>query len=349
MHRLKNKTTRTPHRQGFTIVELLIVIVVIGILAAITIVAFNGVQDRAKTAAAQAAASQAYKKILTYAIDNTDAYPAATGPNGTANLTSLGITPPGSTTYEYSANNSSNPKTFCLTVTNGNKSLYVSNSVMSPATGACPGHGNGGAAAITNLVPNPNSASGLGYTFSSAAGQVSTNGPQTTGGPFGGAFYRRAYTATSSALTNNDLVNIGLGSWGGQTGGGIIPVSSGDVFTLSAWVRSSKAQTVKISAQWITGVGSAGVSDGANVTLVPNTWTRLSVTNVVATSTAASVRMDIDAGTAGTTPWVNGDTLDATAFMLTTGSTLYSYSDGNTPGWVWNGTADSATSTGSPL
>ena len=39
--------------QGFTIVELLIVIVVIGILAAIVIVAFNGVQQRARTASAQ--------------------------------------------------------------------------------------------------------------------------------------------------------------------------------------------------------------------------------------------------------------------------------------------------------
>jgi general secretion pathway protein G len=38
-------------QSGFTIVELLIVIVVIGILAAITIVAYNGVQNRAKTAA----------------------------------------------------------------------------------------------------------------------------------------------------------------------------------------------------------------------------------------------------------------------------------------------------------
>ena len=33
---------------GFTIVELLIVIVVIGILAAITIVAYNGIQTRAQ-------------------------------------------------------------------------------------------------------------------------------------------------------------------------------------------------------------------------------------------------------------------------------------------------------------
>lgn len=36
---------------GFTIVELLIIIVVIGILAAITIVAYNGIQDRARATA----------------------------------------------------------------------------------------------------------------------------------------------------------------------------------------------------------------------------------------------------------------------------------------------------------
>ncbi len=43
-------TSQKPSRpSGFTIVELLIVIVVIGILAAIVIVAFNGIQNSART------------------------------------------------------------------------------------------------------------------------------------------------------------------------------------------------------------------------------------------------------------------------------------------------------------
>ena len=47
------ESTPTPRmRQGFTIVELLIVIVVIGVLAAITVVAYNGIQDRARLATA---------------------------------------------------------------------------------------------------------------------------------------------------------------------------------------------------------------------------------------------------------------------------------------------------------
>lgn len=50
--------------RGFTIVELLIVIVVIGILAAITIVAFNGIQERARIASGTAFAAQIKRQNL---------------------------------------------------------------------------------------------------------------------------------------------------------------------------------------------------------------------------------------------------------------------------------------------
>lgn len=52
---------------GFTIVELLIVIVIIAILASITIVAYNGIQDRAKTSAGQALAREIENKANAWA------------------------------------------------------------------------------------------------------------------------------------------------------------------------------------------------------------------------------------------------------------------------------------------
>lgn len=62
--------------RGFTIVELLIVIVVIAILAAITIVAYNGIQNRSKTSSAATAAVNATKKAEIYAVDGpTSSYP----------------------------------------------------------------------------------------------------------------------------------------------------------------------------------------------------------------------------------------------------------------------------------
>lgn len=53
-------------KNGFTIVELLIVIVVIAILAAITVVAYNGIQERAWNSRAVANANTMQKVLMAY-------------------------------------------------------------------------------------------------------------------------------------------------------------------------------------------------------------------------------------------------------------------------------------------
>lgn len=132
-------------KRGFTIVELLIVIVVIAILAAITIVAYTGIQDRAKASATQSAASQAGKTIAAYAVSNNDAYPT--------NLSAAAISNTDTITYNYIVNNATTPSNYCLSATD-TANPTIAYSSTSTAAGLVEGE------CVTNLVTNPSFDSG---------------------------------------------------------------------------------------------------------------------------------------------------------------------------------------------
>ena len=59
-------TTKNIKNQGFTLVELLIVIVIIAILTVVSLVAYNGLQNQAKTSAAKSTVDSVAKKAELY-------------------------------------------------------------------------------------------------------------------------------------------------------------------------------------------------------------------------------------------------------------------------------------------
>lgn len=77
------KNPSNNQNDGFTIVELLIVIVVIGILAAITVVAYNGMQQRARDSIRASDAKNIVKALESYkTLNGRYPLPTPTGGSG---------------------------------------------------------------------------------------------------------------------------------------------------------------------------------------------------------------------------------------------------------------------------
>lgn len=102
---LKNIVTNK--NKGFTIVELLVVIVVIGILAAITLVSYSGITARANLSKGQGNAEAIGQVLDMYASEN--GYYPATAAIATAGATAAKI--PSGLTIQTAAPTSTNPGT----------------------------------------------------------------------------------------------------------------------------------------------------------------------------------------------------------------------------------------------
>ena len=80
------------NRPAFTLIELLIVVVIIGILAAIAIPKFANTKARANEATMKSDLRNLASSIESYYTDNNNSYPTSLGALGTTYRASTGVT-----------------------------------------------------------------------------------------------------------------------------------------------------------------------------------------------------------------------------------------------------------------
>ena len=123
---MKNSYTKQP---GFTIVELLIVIVVIGILAVISFVAYSGIQQSAIESTIKSDLKKAATQ-LELEKTKTDVYPNPSLPTT--------VKPSGANSFQYTSDGTS----YCLTAksTSAKVKVYHISNTSTITEGACTGH-----------------------------------------------------------------------------------------------------------------------------------------------------------------------------------------------------------------
>jgi len=320
-------------KSGFTIVELLIVIVVIGILAAITIVAYNGIQGRAKAAVAQSDAANGAKSLELAKINSAA---NGTGEYYPATLAAANLKPSNGAAFtSYVVNNVSAPTYYCLTSTSGTVSSSTTSKNKDTSPGTC----------VMNLIVNPKMAttSNNWDNATSSAGATVADQRIATGGPSAGlpSFFRRvnstAYTMSPTSVASSP--------------GGVnsMPALPNTTYTISGYFRSScalPAGGTRFDFSEYTSAGALISTAGGTNTVysTANTWVQRSRTF---TTTATTNFIQAQIIFSGQTGCATGTSFDFTGVVLTQGSTVYTgYGDGDNDDWVWTGAANASSSVG---
>lgn len=253
-------------KQGFTIVELLIVIVVIGILAAITIVAFNGIQNKARVATVQSDLKNAVTSLESYKVGTSasDLYPANTS------IAALKSSPGNNFTYIVS--NTTSPAGYCLIADNSGTRYYSTNLNTTPALGSSCG--------TYNYATNGSAESGT-TGWSSTAPSASFE--QVSSPVYDGAYSMRGYIGG----TGSDRFIYY-----------IAPASGAGTWNISARVYLLGAGTTDYNrGMWVNDSGSTTSASTNYNTSILNSWQSTSLTfTTPSTSTSILVRFYVMAG-----------------------------------------------------
>ena len=230
---------------AFTIVELLIVIVIIAILAAITIVTYTGIQNRARSSALQSNLSQMAKGLEVSKVANSEVYPST--------LTAANIKLPDSGTYNYQTNGTS----YCLSATNAGISYKVSNTAPSPAEGTCSGILADGSACPTGFIVVPGNT-----TFGTADFCVMKYEAKIAGQSNGNQTYSSAFVPESRA-DGTPWVNISQTNAIAEAAT-VAGCSTCHLMTEAEWMTLA-ANVLSVPSNWSTNtVGSGYIYSGHN-------------------------------------------------------------------------------------
>jgi len=198
------------NNKGFTIVELLIVVVVIAILAAITIVSYSGIQKRAIISTLQSELSSSAKKLENVKIDSSDSqYPS--------NFSTTGVVAREGVTRAYYKQ----AETYCLSLTQQNISYYiVANG--SPKEGLCTAIGYGAETIFVFNTTLPSCGTTVQLPIAqptSAAGSVIDWGDGITGTlTAANQSHTYATEGTYTVRYTGPITNVYTGSGGVATG-----------------------------------------------------------------------------------------------------------------------------------
>lgn len=135
-HLLSNTYYLPSTKQGYTIIEVLTVTIIIGILATVAFVAYNGVQNRAVSASLQSDLQNASDQLMANPeISINDYFPNQAIYD--AKIADGSIKWSEGTTPTLTINTTNTPNTFCLTATKSNQSYFITQEGL-PMPGPCP-------------------------------------------------------------------------------------------------------------------------------------------------------------------------------------------------------------------
>src|SRR5680860_685671 len=121
--------------KGFTIVELLVAIVIIGILATLTIISYIGIQQKAIVASINSDLVSSSRTLKLFQVENS-AYPTNISDCPTPAEGNLCLESSPGNTYLFDAINTTTPQTFCLAARNGNNKYHITEDSV-PESGVC--------------------------------------------------------------------------------------------------------------------------------------------------------------------------------------------------------------------